>query len=84
MPPPLPAAFQEKHVRHKVKANGAHPPDDPFGDSDDNVKELARRFEEKYVSLRGGPEGVVDVRCPVRGFRLDGEVSCYSCRRIMV
>ncbi|KAF0307370.1 Ubinuclein-2 [Amphibalanus amphitrite] len=39
---------KEKHVRHKVKANGVHPPDDPFGDSDDNVKEIARRFEEKY------------------------------------
>ena len=41
-------------MRHKVKANGTHPTDDPFGDSDDNVKEIARRFEEKYVSPGGG------------------------------
>ena len=44
---------QEKHVRHKVKANGSHPAEDPFGESDDNVKEIARRFEEKYVSFGG-------------------------------
>ncbi|XP_037071353.1 ubinuclein-2-like [Pollicipes pollicipes] len=44
----------EKHVQLKVKANGTHASEDPFGrHGNDDVKEIAKRFEEKYGTGAG-------------------------------